>query len=379
MVRIFLIASIVLSIGSAAVAFLTKGSLRDLQNHQDVLVKQAKSTVIDLGKTTDALEKTKEELSASTKLADDRQTEIGGLNKQLASAKDDLSKAKQEKADADKKFSDAEATVEKAKKDLEKVVGLEKELADLKASSVEAVAVKEREIERLKGEVAAVQKKQDTGKAVRPGGGGAAMDLVGGGGGVGGKTERKVESRPAPRSGTVVSYDPSWNFAVISMGDRSGVTPETVLYAMRGETTVSKLKVSKVYADQAVVFPEEVTLTKAPEKNRSKDSEKGTIKLNLFDQKARASSLPNAVRAGDKVVFASGQDKKDERAAAVAEAKASSATVPPAAPAKKAEAADPLLAIPGLPGLLGDEKPAEKPAPADSKDAVPDPFKLNFN
>ncbi len=377
MVRIFLIASIVLSIGSAAVAFLTKGSLRDLQNRQDVLVKQAKSTVIDLGKTTDALEKTKEELSASTKLADDRQTEIGGLNKQLASAKDDLSKAKQEKADADKKFSDAEATVEKAKQDLEKVVGLEKELADLKASSVEAVAVKEREIERLKGEVAAVQKKQDTGKTARPSGGGAAMDLVGGGGG--GKTERKVESRPAPRSGTVVSYDPSWNFAVISMGDRSGVTPETVLYAMRGETTVSKLKVSKVYADQAVVFPEEVTPTKAPEKNRSKDPEKGTIKLNLFDQKGRASSLPNAVRAGDKVVFASGQDKKDERAAAVAEAKASSVAVPPAAPAKKAEAADPLLAIPGLPGLLGDDKPAEKPAPADSKDAVPDPFKLNFN
>jgi hypothetical protein len=378
MVRIFLIVSIVLSIGSAAIAFLTKSGLRDLQNKQDTLVQQAKATVVDLGKTTEALERTKEELTTSTKLVEDRQTEIGGLNRQLAASKEDASKAKQDKAEAEKKFADAEATVEKAKKEIEKVEGLEKELADLKASSVDAVAAKDRELERIKGELATAQKKQDGGRSVRASSGAGEMELVGGGG-MGMKAERKVESRPAPKSGTVVSFDPAWNFAVISIGDRSGVTPETVLYAMRGNTTIARLKVSKVYADQAVVLPEDLSPPKSQEKEKQRDSDKALIRLNLFNERSK-SSVANGVRAGDRVVIASGQEKKDERAAAVAEAKSAAVSpVPAVAPAKKADAADPLLAIPGLPGLPGDDKPAEKPAPADSKDAVPDPFKLNFN
>lgn len=364
-----------LSLGSAVVAFLTKGDLKKVEDNQSELVRQAKTVVAELGKTTDVLEQTKTDLAAATKLAEDRQNEIGGLNRQLAGAKDELAKSKLDKADSDKKVADFEGLVEKAKKDIERVQGLEKEMADLKASSMDAVAAKEKEIERLRGEVSAASKKQESGKTVR-GGAGEMEPVATGGGGV--KSEARVSKKPAPKSGNVVSYDPAWNFAVISIGDRSGITPETVLYAMRGGATVAKLKVSKVYADRAVVLPEGAVAEIKPE---SKQEDRALIRLNLFNSKARPDAA-SAVRVGDKVVIAEGQEKKDERAAAVAEAKSAAAAspVPAAAPAApKADGADPLLAIPGLPGLPADDKPAEKPAGGDSKDAAPDPFKLNFN
>jgi hypothetical protein len=374
MVRIFLIVSIVLSIGSAVIAFLTKGDLKKVEDEQLRLVRQAKTVVAELGKTTEALDQTKGELAASTKLAEDRQNEISGLNRQLTGAKDELAKSKLDKADSDKKVADFEALVEKAKKDIERVQGIEKEMADLKASSMDAVAAKEKEIEKLRGEVIAASRKQDSGKPVR--GGGVEMDSVVAAGG--GKSEARVVKRPAPKSGNIVSYDPAWNFAVISIGDRSGITPETVLYAMRGSTTVSKLKVSKVYADQAVVFPE----VPVPEiKPEQKQEDRALIRLNLFNSKGRVEAV-SAIRVGDKVVIAEGQEKKDERAAAVAEAKSAAAVPVPSAavPAPKPpDGADPLLAIPGLPGLPADDKPADKPAGGDAKDAAPDPFKLNFN
>jgi hypothetical protein len=375
MVRIFLIVSIVLSLGSAVVAFLTKGDLKKVEDEQLRLVRQAKTVVAELGKTTDVLEQTKTDLAAATKLAEDRQNEIGGLNRQLAGAKDELAKSKLDKADSDKKVADFEGLVEKAKKDIERVQGLEKEMADLKASSMDAVAAKEKEIERLRGEVSAAAKKQESGRTVR-GGAGEMEPVATGGGGV--KSEARVSKKPAPKSGNVVSYDPAWNFAVISIGDRSGITPETVLYAMRGGATVAKLKVSKVYADRAVVFPEGAVAENKPE---PKQEDRALIRLNLFNSKGRTDAV-SAIRVGDKVVIAEGQEKKDERAAAVAEAKSAAAAspVPAAAPAApKADGADPLLAIPGLPGLPADDKPAEKPAGGDSKDAAPDPFKLNFN
>jgi hypothetical protein len=375
MVRIFLIVSIVLSLGSAVVAFLTKGDLKKVEDEQLRLVRQAKTVVAELGKTTDVLEQTKTDLAAATKLAEDRQNEIGGLNRQLAGAKDEVAKSKLDKADSDKKVADFEGLVEKAKKDIERVQGLEKEMADLKASSMDAVAAKEKEIERLRGEVMAASKKQESGKTAR--GGAGEMEPVATGGG-GAKSEARVSKKPAPKSGNVVSYDPAWNFAVISMGDRSGITPETVLYAMRGGATVAKLKVSKVYADRAVVFPEGAVAESKPE---PKQEDRALIRLNLFNSKGRTDAV-SAIRVGDKVVIAEGQEKKDERAAAVAEAKSAAAAspVPAAAPAApKADGADPLLAIPGLPGLPADDKPAEKPAGGDSKDAAPDPFKLNFN
>jgi hypothetical protein len=146
---------------------------------------------------------------------------------------------------------------------------------------------------------------------------------------------------------------------------------------MRGSTTVSKLKVSKVYADQAVVFPE----VPVPEiKPEQKQEDRALIRLNLFNSKGRVEAV-SAIRVGDKVVIAEGQEKKDERAAAVAEAKSAAATPVPAAvaPAPKPDGADPLLAIPGLPGLPAEDKPADKPTGGDAKDAAPDPFKLNFN
>lgn len=372
MVRIFLIVSIVLSIGSAVIAFLTKGDLKKVEDEQLRLVRQAKTVVAELGKTTEVLDQTKEELAASTKLAEDRQMEITGLNRQLTGAKDELAKSKLDKADSDKKVADFEALVEKAKKDIERVQGIEKEMADLKASSMDAVAAKEKEIEKLRGEVMAASRKQDSAKPVR--GGGVEMDSFVA---TGGKAEPRVVKKPAPKSGNVVSYDPAWNFAVISMGDRSGITPETVLYAMRGGATVAKLKVSKVYADHAVVFPEGSVMES---KSELKQEDRALIRLNLFNAKGRVEAA-SAIRVGDKVVIAEGQEKKDERAAAVAEAKSAAATPVPAAvaPAPKPDGADPLLAIPGLPGLPAEDKPADKPTGGDAKDAAPDPFKLNFN
>lgn len=364
--------SIVLSIGSAVMAFLTKGEMKRIEDDQGRLVRQAKSVVLELGKATDLLDQTKGELAAAQKLAEDRQGEIGGLNQQLAGAKNEVSKSKQEKAEADKRFADAEETVEKAKKDIEKVQTLEKELADLKASSMEAVAEKQREVEKLKAEVIAAAKKSEGGGKVVASGVGQT-DVVDSGA----RGNQRPSKKSAPRSGDVVSYDPAWNFAVVSIGDRSGITPETVLYAMRDGATVAKLKVSKVYPDQAVVFPEGMSSVSRSDARRD---DRSAIRLNLFNTKARL-EVGGGIRVGDKVVIADGQEKKDERAAAVAEAKSAAMNPSPAvaAPAPKADAADPLLAIPGLPGLPADDKPAEKPAGGDSKDAAPDPFKLNFN
>lgn len=371
MARIFLIVSMVLSIGSAVLAFLTKGELQKVGNGIADSVKRTKSVVTELEKTTELLDQTKGELVASQKLAEDRQGEIGALNRQLVVAKDEVAKSKQEKSVADKQIADTEAVVEKAKKDIEKVQDLEKELADLKASSMNDATAKVKEIEQLKGEVASL-KRGDTVKSVRFG-----MDEPGPAA-TSGRPISKVAKKPAPKSGVVLSYDADWNFAVVSIGDRSGITPETVLYAMRGDATVSKLRVSKLYPDRAVVYPE----VNLPVVSRDpRDEDRVGFRLNLSSSR-KTRGVGETIRVGDKVVIVGGDEKKDERAAAVAAAKSAAATAPlpsAPAPAAKPDAADPLLAIPGLPGLPADDKPAAKPAGGDAKDAAPDPFKLNFN
>lgn len=240
MIRILLFATIALSLASASLAYLTRQKAEELAGNLKATsqsVTETKSSASKLKEENKTAQARIEELSKSAEAQKAQADQIA------ANLKESESKGTKLEAEVSEKGK----KVEMLARQLEEAVAaakpatptpdpaqeqrLAKLTEDLEKTKQSAEAEQKRLMQKavdLEGKIAQLTAKN------KPNNGG---DPAGGGGG--GGTQKIV-------SGTVVAVNEGWNFVVVDLGDKNGVTPETQLAVQRKGKVVANLKVTEV-------------------------------------------------------------------------------------------------------------------------------------
>jgi len=94
------------------------------------------------------------------------------------------------------------------------------------------------------------------------------------------KREKERQMQRAKAIGRVLAINPGWNFVVLSLGDKQGVTPDSTMLVLRGGAQIAKLRVKTIEPTQSIA-----------------DVIKSTVKKGV------------TVQPGDNVVFEEVQDQ----------------------------------------------------------------------
>ena len=241
MIRILLFATIALSLASASLAYLTRQKAEELSvnlksTSQSVTEtkssasklkeenKTAQSRIEELSKSAEAQKAQADQVATSLKESESKGTkleaEVAEKGKKLEALTRQLEEAvAAAKAAVPMPDPAQEQKVAKLTEDLEKT----KQLADAEQKRLMQKTVE------LEGKMAQLVTKNKTGN---------------GGGANGGATGENGTRKPV--SGTVVALNEGWNFVVVDIGDKNGVTPETHLAVQRNGKVVANLKVTEV-------------------------------------------------------------------------------------------------------------------------------------
>jgi hypothetical protein len=241
MIRILLFATIALSLASASLAFLTRQKAEEMAGNlksTSQTVTETKSSASKLKEENKTAQARIEELSKST---EDQKAQADKVAANLKESEAKGTKLEAEVAEKGKKVESLTRQLEEALAaakpatpipDPAQEQKVAKLLDDLEKTKQSAEAEQKRLMQKaveLEGKVA-----QLTAKNKAASGGGPAAGSVGGAG-----TKKAV-------SGTVVAVNEGWNFVVVDLGDRNGVTPETNLAVQRNGKVVANLKVTEV-------------------------------------------------------------------------------------------------------------------------------------
>jgi hypothetical protein len=240
MIRILLFATIALSLASASLAYLTRQKAEDLSGNlteKSRLGDEAKANVAKLK------EENKTALARIEELSKSAEAQKAQAEQTASSLKESESKGTKLEAEVAEKGK----KVETLSRQLEEAVAAAKPAAptpdpaqeqqlaklkdDLDKTKLAAEAEQKRLIQKaveLEGKLAQLSVKN------KAGGGG---DSAGGGRDSGSKTVV---------TGAVVAVNEGWNFVVVNLGDKNGVTPETQLAVQRKGKVVANLKVTEV-------------------------------------------------------------------------------------------------------------------------------------
>lgn len=243
MIRILLFATIALSLASASLAYLTRQKAAEVAGNLKTAtqsVTETKSGAAKLKEENKAAQSRLEELGKS---AEEQKAQV---EKTVASLKESESKGTKLEADLAEKTK----KVETLTRQLEEAVAaakpaapvpdpaqeqrIEKLTEELKTTRQTAEAEQKRLLQKtvdLEGKIAKLTAKNKP----DPSGDGRTADS----GGADGGKQKTV-------SGTVVAVNQGWNFVVVDLGDKNGITPETLLAVQRNGRVVANLKVNEV-------------------------------------------------------------------------------------------------------------------------------------
>jgi hypothetical protein len=227
--------SILIVLCAAGLGFMTskkvEAKVTDLTNTKKTLA----STEKTLSTTKDNLEKTTGELATTKTDLDDTKTKLTAAETSAKEAKDAAEKAAAEVkeketllAEANKKLDDMKNPVVGAPTENPVVNELQKKVEDATAKQKEAELAAEQYKNRQKA---------------------AEENLV--------AAQNRIKQyenpiRQAGLTGRILHVSPGWNFVVIDVGDKQGVTVNSPLLVMRGNTRVATLKITSVEPRQAI-------------------------------------------------------------------------------------------------------------------------------
>lgn len=170
---------------------------------------EARETKDQLAKAAPAKEAAEAQATAAKTVADQAVADLKTATDQLAKAKDDLTKAQ---------AAQTPAPAPVAQVDPEK----EKQLKDALAAVEEKKQI-EATLTAKNNDLTAQVKTLEDSSALR----------------------EKQMSKPG-LEGKVLAVNPSWNFVVLSIGDKQGVAPNSMLLIKRGASMVAKVRVTSV-------------------------------------------------------------------------------------------------------------------------------------
>jgi hypothetical protein len=241
MIRILLFATIALSVASASLAYFTRQKGQELM---DKLRSETQSLTDARSKNSKLSEENKTAQSRITELSKSSEDQKTQGEKTVANLKEFESKSTKLEAEVAEKTKKVEALT----KQLEEAIAAAKPSVPMPDPAQEQkIAKLTEDLEKTKQAAEAEQKRLTqkamdlegkltrlTAKNKAEGGDGKT---VGGGSSGGGQK---------PVTGTVVALNDGWNFVVVDLGDKNGITPETPLAIQRQGKVVAHLKVTEV-------------------------------------------------------------------------------------------------------------------------------------
>lgn len=243
MIRILLFATIVFSLASGALAYLTRQKAQELTGSLKDTSQRANESRSALAKLKD---ENKTALAKIEELSKAAETQKEQADKVAANLKESESKAVKLEAD----IADRNKKVESLNKQLQEAIAAAKPSAPLPDPAQEQKIVElSKELERTKQEAEKERKHlaDESAKLTKKVADLTAKNSASGAGASAGSGQDAWGSKTSKTvSGTVVAVNEGWNFVLVDIGDKNGVTPETELAVQRNGKTVAKLKVTEV-------------------------------------------------------------------------------------------------------------------------------------
>jgi hypothetical protein len=231
MIRFLLFFTIAVSMASAVLAYLTKEKATELSDKlssstqmvgtlktENGKLKEEKKTVASQVETLNgSSQQQKEDLDKARAATISREGE-------LAKIKSDLQTAQGKVVDLEKKLAEKPAPVAAPIVD----PAMEQMVANLKVDLEKARQSASEENDKASKKIHEMEAKmaQMVSKPVVP-------------------SEKEAQGKQ-PLTGEVVAYNEGWNFVVVSLGDKQGVTPESKLMIQRGGKMIAQLQITDV-------------------------------------------------------------------------------------------------------------------------------------
>jgi hypothetical protein len=240
MTRILLFVTIALSLASASLAYLTRQKAEELAGTLRSTSQNATEAKASASKLKEENKTAQARIEELTKSAEDQKAQADQI---AASLKDSESKGTKLESEVAEKAKKAEALA----RQLEEAVVAAKPAVPLPDPVQEQKLAKLTEdLEKTKQAAEAEQKRlmQKTAELEKTVARAVAQNKAGNGGGLG--TGGGGSATGKAVSGKVVAVNEGWNFVVVDIGDRNGVTPETQLEVQRKGKVVASLSVTEV-------------------------------------------------------------------------------------------------------------------------------------
>jgi len=233
MTKPLLIACIILSLGAAVLGFLNRGKLVAATDDLENASSQLTSTRQELQATKTELEEKKQQI---TSLGSEKDT----LTAELGEARNEATKAKEEIVAAQERATNAEGEIAQLKQDSEakdiRIAELEQEVS-AGGSTPEQPGADLTELQARVGELETINQSlqdQNTGLTAQV----AELRRKEG-------DRQRGLMRPGV-SGTILAVNQSWNFVVLSLGDRQGVVPNAEMLVQRDGQFLGRIRVTSV-------------------------------------------------------------------------------------------------------------------------------------
>lgn len=235
MAKILLIISAIVIAATAYLGFATKGKVDGLQD-------DLKTTKTKLGATTTELNSTKGKLKTTEENLTAAKADIEAKDKSIAEQKGKIDGLTGEIEKAKAEIADKTAKLDEVQKQLEKATAGGISIEELGAKLKELTEAKTRletELAEAKQVNESLNKDLDAQKAKA-----VASDAQ--------VQAYKQNIVKQGLSGTILAYNPGWNFVVLSIGDRQGLKAGKEMVVTRGGQMIGKVKVTTVEPSSSI-------------------------------------------------------------------------------------------------------------------------------
>lgn len=225
--KILTIVTIALAAITAGLGFLNRGTLVKTKDDLSLTQSQLSTTQSELKKKSDSL------AEAEKSIAD--------LGSKIDAAQSEISKLKAENQTKDSKITDLEKEIAAAKSELETlnstVATLTAENESLKQTAAQETPVEEDEDKARIAELETLNTKLDSDLKTAQ----SRLDVL---------EERLAEKKRVEKlnnlTGRILAVNEAWNFVVLNLGDKNGISSNTELLVKRGSTQIGRVRITSV-------------------------------------------------------------------------------------------------------------------------------------
>jgi len=237
MARVLLILSIILSLATAGVGYIAKQKVDEVQLDLQKTKRNLRTETATLKKTREELATTEADLATTRTSLDDRTAELAKTKTELNDTATKLATATAEVEEKAKLLADVQAQLE----------GMRVTLGDIKPDEIAAKIAELNSMNvRLQSELNEAKQVQETLNARLQE---ESQKVV--------AKEQQVAAYKnvtvrAGTSGRVLAFNPGWNFAVLSIGDKAGLKSGVQMVVMRGTSMIAKVRVTTVEPNTSI-------------------------------------------------------------------------------------------------------------------------------